>query len=380
MKFIKRIMATVLAAATCVTFSACHAKDEVAITVTDKKTGISTTLTTAQYIYCYTSAVLEANSNIDQNKEDEDKEITDYTKYKVVETDEDGKETKVEYQKWVNQHAEELMRSYAASDIKRKELKFEIDQDTQTTIDSYSQMYWQYYYQSNFEKNGVGLETYTKMFASSYYENQYFLSIYDKKGTDPVAEKTVSKTFYDSYALADTIRITIADETTEDEETTETQGMTLAEAKKLLKGYKTRIANGESFASIYKEYNEEYNQSEDGTDSSTSDSATVYGSEETDSASEYFTEIYKMKNNATKIITSEDESEIVLVQKGDISKDEDSYYKNYRENVLHQLKDDEFYADFEKYAKSLKIEKNESATKRVSIKKIDVTTDTETAE
>ena len=146
MRIFKRSLAVVLAVATVLTLSACHPKDEVAVTVTDKKSGISTTLTTAQYIYAYTNAVLEANSNIDEHKKDADKEIKDYTKHKVTETDEDGKETKVAYEKWVDGRAEELMRNYAAAMIKQKALKFKIDDATQQSIDSYSQMYWQYYY------------------------------------------------------------------------------------------------------------------------------------------------------------------------------------------------------------------------------------------
>ncbi len=379
MRIFKRSLVVVLAVATVLTLSACHPKDEVAVTVTDKKSGISTTLTTAQYIYAYTNAVLEANSNIDEHKKDADKEIKDYTKHKVTETDEDGKETKVAYEKWVDGRAEELMRNYAAAMIKQKALKFKIDDATQQSIDSYSQMYWQYYYQPVFEKNGVGFETYKKMFTSSYYENEYFLSIYDKDGTDEVPEKTVNKTFYDSYCLADAIAISVKTEDaeeTEGEETTENNLPTLDEAKKILKAYKTRLEKGESFKTIYEEYNKA-NASEEEESTGTTESATVYGSEETDSSSEYFTEIYKLKKGDIKILTSSNKSEIVLVQKLDIKKDEDKYYKSYRESVLHQLKDEDFDKKFEKFAKSLEIEKKNSATKRVKIKKIDVATETQ---
>lgn len=379
MRIFKRSLAVVLAVATVLTLSACHPKDEVAVTVTDKKSGISTTLTTAQYIYAYTNAVLEANSNIDEHKKDADKEIKDYTKHKVTETDEDGKETKVAYEKWVDERAEELMRNYAAAMIKQKALKFKIDDSTQQSIDSYSQMYWQYYYQPVFEKNGVGFETYKKMFTSSYYENEYFLSIYDKDGTDEVPEKTVNKTFYDSYCLADAVAISVKTEDaeeTEGEETTENNLPTLDEAKKILKAYKTRLEKGESFKTIYEEYNKA-NASEEEESTGTTESATVYGSEETDSSSEYFTEIYKLKKGDIKILTSSDKSEIVLVQKLDIKQDEDKYYKSYRESVLHQLKDEDFDKKFENFAKSLEIEKKNSATKRVKIKKIDVATETQ---
>ncbi len=372
MRIFKRSMAVLLAVAVVLSLSACHPKDEVAVTVTDEKSGISTTLTTAQYIYAYTNAILEANSNIDENKKDDDKEITDYTKYKVTETNEKGKEVKTEYEKWVNNHAEELMRKHAAAEIKQKALKIKIDDTTQSTIDSYSQMYWQYYYQPVFEKNGVGMETYKKMFTASYYENEYFLSIYDKDGTDEVAEKTVSKTFYNSYCLADTISISVK---TDDDEDSDLP--TLSKAKKTLKSYKTRLENGESFKSVYEEHSKSDEEDED-TSSGTSDSAIVYGSEDTNSASEYFADVYKLKKGDIKILVSDDESEVILVQKLDIKSDEEKYYESYRESVLHQLKDEEFDKSFEKFAESLKLEKNKTATNRVKIKKIDVETSTET--
>ena len=73
-----------------------------------------------------------------------------------------------------------------------------------------------------------------------------------------------------------------------------------------------------------------------------------------------------MKKGALKILTNADESEVILVQKQDISgneKEEDSYYNNYRESVLHMIKGDEFETDFHKFCESLKIEKKKAANR-----------------
>ncbi len=373
MKKFRGILAIALSALMVLTLGACHPKDEVAINVEDKKSGTEVSLTTAQYLYALTSATAEAQSNISENNPD--KEIEDYSKHKVVETDENDKETKTEYYKWIKARAEELVRRYAGAMIKQKDLKLELDEATGANVHAYAQMYWMYYYQPTFEKNGVGQDTYTKMFTASYYENEYFLSIYDKDGTAAIPEKEVKSTFKDNYVLGNEISIQVVEEA-EDEET-ETEGLTMKEAEKLLKEYKSRIEKGESFEDIYEEYNKKYVASEDSESEATAaDAATVYGSDDTSYASEYFDDVKKMKKDAVKVIKSEDETSIILVEKQDINEDEETYFDNYRTDVLRMLKGDEFEADFSKYCDGLDMEMIESATKRIKAEKIDVSTET----
>ena len=64
MKSLKRVIAVILAAAAAFACAACHPKDEISATVTDKKSGISIDITTAQYLYAMTNAVMEAQNNI----------------------------------------------------------------------------------------------------------------------------------------------------------------------------------------------------------------------------------------------------------------------------------------------------------------------------
>lgn len=377
MKKFRGILAVALSALMVLTLGACHPKDEVAINFKDKESGTSVSVTTAQYLYALTSATAEAQSLISESNPD--KEIEDYSKYKVVETDENDKETKTEYYKWINAKAEELLRRYAGNMIKQQDSKLELDESTLANVNAYAQMYWMYYYQPTFEKNGVGEQTYTKMFTASYYENEYFLSIYDTDGTNAIPEKEVKSTFKDNYVLGNTISIQVVEES-EDEET-ETEGLTMKEANKLLKSYKTRMEKGESFEDIYEEYTEKYVSSEDSeSTASAEDAATVYGSDETSYASEYFSDVKKMKKDAVKVIKSEDETEIILVEKQDINEDEETYFDSYRTDVLHMLKGEEFEADFAKYCEGLELEKVESATKRIKAEKIDISTETEETE
>lgn len=371
MKKIRNIAAIVLTVALVLSLAACHPKDEVAITVTDKTAKLSVDITTAQYLYAMTQATMEAQNNIKNNNSD--KTITDYTKYKVEETDDNNKTTKTEYYKWINNRAEEVIRDYAASELKRKALKLKLDDSTKTNVDSYADMYWSSYYQPIYEQNGVGAETFKKMFLSSYYKNQYFLSIYDTKGTEEVAEKDVKDAFSKNYCLANVITVSVssdADSTGSTASDSSESKLTMDEAEKKLKAYKDRIAKGEKFDTIYSEY-----QKETSTDSSSSSgsAATVLGSSDTSYSSDYFEDAFKMKTGALKIIKNSDNTEIALVEKQDISKDEDTYYKNYRTDVLQLLKGDEFEKNYEKYYDGLSLEFHKYASGRVKAKKIKTT-------
>ena len=373
MKKIKGLIAIALSVLMVFSLAACHPKDEVAIKVADKSSKTEVTLTTAQYLYALTLATTEAQSNITENNSD--KEIKDFSKYKVVETDENNKKTKTEYYKWIEARADEIVRRYAAAMIKQKDSKLELDESTSSMVSYYAQMYWMYYYQPTFEKNGVGMETYEKMFAASYYENEYFLSIYDKDGTNAVPEKEVKSTFKDNYVLGNAISIQVVEEAKEGEE--QAEGLTMKEAEKILKEYKSQMEDGKSFKDIYEDYNKKYVATEDEESEATAeDAATVYGSDETSYSSEYFETINKMKKGAVKILKAEDETEILLVEKQDINADEETYFNNYRSDVLQMLKGEEFEEDFSKYCEGLKVEKVESATKRIDVKKIDVSTET----
>ena len=377
MKRLMKISALVLALVMMVSLCACHPKDETAYTVKDGKTKASVKITSAQYLYALTNATMEAQQNI--NNANSGKTIKDYTKYKVKETGEDGKETETEYYKWINKRAEEQIREYAASMLKKEELDLKLDESIETNLKSYSDMYWQYYYQATFEKNGINSDTYLKMFKGSYFKNAYFLSIYDEKGSNPVDEKTVSKTFYDNYCLADTIKISVKTEDANADSSENAQEeenkLTLDQAKSLLKGYKKRIEGKEKFADIFAEYNKQYNKS-DSENQQSENSAEVYASDETGNGSEYFEDVMKLKTGSIKILTSSDKSEVILVSKLNIKKSENNYLDSYHESVLHQLKDDEFEKDFKDYMNGLKLEANTTATKRLTAEDIDVSQET----
>lgn len=399
MKKLRNIIALVLSVAVVLSLSACHPKNELAFTAKDAKKGTTVELTTAEYLYALVTATQEAQSKI--TEANPKAKITDFSTYKVTETNDKGKKTETEYYQWIETRADKILREYAAISLKKTELKLALDKEDEANIESMAQ----YFFNPVFEKNGVSIETAARimksgandwgemlnMYGMSSYENLYFLSIYDKKGSKAVKEDVIEEFFKENYVLGNTISITLKKETDKDAaegETAEAEGMTKKEAKKLLDGYKKRIDKGETFEKVFNEYAKKYEtttneETGETTTPSAEDAATVYASDETgDYASKYFDDINKLKKGAVKVITNEDETEMILVEKQDISKDEE-YYNGYRENILHILKDEEFKKNLEKFAASIVLEKNNYATKRIKIKDIDLTTEstaTETTE
>ncbi len=390
MKKLRGIFAILLSAALLLTLGACHPKNEVAITAKDKKSGKSVDLTTAEYLYALTTATQEAQSIITESNPD--KEIKDFSKQKVEETNENGKKTKTEYYKWIEARAEEILRTYAGISIKQEDLKLEFDEAAEANIESLVPML----YSPIYEQNGVGQETYTKLakagvdemvnlygsyYGLSTYKELYFLSIYDEKGSNPVDDATIESYFKDNFVLGNQISIAIAEKSDDAEEATETEGMTEKEAKKLLNGYKERIEKGESFEKVFDEYAKKYETTTDEstgetTTPSAEEAATVYASEETgDYASEFFDAVNKLKTGDVKVILSEDKTQMILVEKQNISK-EDEYLEGYHNLILHLLKDEEFNKDLEKFCKGLDLEKHSRAYNRIDVKDIDLTVET----
>jgi len=403
MKKFKSLFAMLLAIVVALSFTACHPKDELAATITDPETGKKVNITTAQYLYAMVSAVQEANTLIDEAQEDEE-EIKDYTKYKVEETNDEGKTTKTEYEKWVNNKIDENLRATAIGELYKDIYKLELTEEEESSISSYAQMYWSYGVQATFEKNGIGLETYEKIMKGDYYKEEYFKYLYDKEGKKAVAEKDIESFCKKNYALANVLSISIAEETDEESEgteATETQKttITLKEAKSLLKSYKEKLESGDiAFVDAYVEVMEVY----DGetleskkNDAGTYDedvAETVLGSDKTSYSDEKFDTVSDMKVGSYKIITAEDKSAVYLVEKLNLEKEyagvhtheegeehhedeeETPFYETFRSDILHALKDEEFEEENEKFQKTLKIETT-SAVNRLKIKKIDLSTE-----
>ena len=160
MKSIKRIIAAALVSVMALSFTACHKKDENAVTVGKVK------FTSAYYMCALINADSEAKSKVKESLSDS-KSTTDIDYYSKKVDNKD-------FVKWVEDTALENLKKIAAYKTLCEENKLEISEEDKTNAETYANYYWTNYgYSSYFEPNGVGKNTYKQYMLDSYYSMNY---------------------------------------------------------------------------------------------------------------------------------------------------------------------------------------------------------------
>ena len=295
MKFFKKFIAVFCALTLVSTLTACHKKDEVALTID----GID--ITSALYLNALLESDMEARAKVDEQlAESEDESVqagtVDYFTQSI-----DGKK----FETYVKDKAIKLCREYAYYQKLIDAKTISLAEDKITEAESYADMYWSYYgYSTVFEANGIGLNTYKKAFVYSYYANENFMRIYGKDGEKAVDAETIKKTMGEKYILVHTLTKTYAEGAKDEDK---------AAAKDSYQKHITRLEKGEDFKTIYEELNpSEKNETqvdlselEDSSNSETDgpegdqpldEYATIIGDEDTNNyASEDFKTVDSMK-------------------------------------------------------------------------------------
>lgn len=352
MKNIKKIVALALVLVMALSFTACHKKDEIAVTVKDVE------FTSAYYMCALINADSEAKTKVQEElSEEESSEEIDYLSKKI-----DGKK----YETWVKDQALETLKQIAAYKLLCKDNKVEIDEEMISNAEMYASYYWSSYgYSMYYEPNGVGEKTYTQYMKDSYYSEAYFNHLYGEEGEKAVSAEDVKKEIHGSYIIADIIEASITSEMTDDEKT---------ELKSKMDGYVTALTKGQkTFEEVYKEYNqvtdEEETTTEETEDKPKDEYAQILGGEDTAYASEHYETVKAMKTGEVKLITHEDGSGYALVVKQDITADD--YYLTSLDSVArHALKDEEFEKTIDEYKKGIELDVNDYATKQFKVKNI----------
>ena len=363
MKIFKKIVSAALTVAMLLTLSACHGKDEVAVTIDGRD------IKSALYLNALIDCDSEARSRVDEETaaETEKNETSEETKTSE-ETDYYSKTLDgLSFAEYVKTKAIERCKEYVFYQKLVDDKVISLTDDEKSEAEYSAEYYWTNYgYSYLYEANGVSLETYKNAFLYSYYSNAYFKSLYGEGGEKEVAKKDIKAHMLDNYALAYTLSATYEDDSTDEEKEA---------LKTKLEGYAKRLKDGEEFEKIYMEFNgltekdHTHTEKEDGPKD---EHATLLADKDSDSqfASEDFDEVYEMKVGNTKIIESEDGTGLTLYMRLDINSD--AYYLTYlTDTILYELKEEEF-DDFvagktEKYT----VEENGFAINRFDVEDID---------
>lgn len=365
MKLSKKLLAAVLAVLMVLSISACHPKDEIALTIGDVE------ITSALYMYALLEADSAARSQIDaeasaaassSNSASLVTEAIDYHSKEI-----EGKK----FSDWVKDTAITRCREIAFYESICKEKGLTLSEETQANVDSMVDMYWSYYgYAALYEPNGVGKDTFKRAITADYLTDEYFFFLYGEGGEKEVDNASLKTKAVEKYLTADVLQASISSSTKEEDKT------------KLIaqfKDYEKRLNDGEDFEKVYNHY---YGIEEDKTTSSTASEAETteektykypYASilAAKDSGDNYASELYDtvkaLKNDEVKYIESE--TAITVLVRRDMESDE-LRMEDLCKTVLWNEKNEEFQKGVDEEAAKLSLDENTFATKRFKVKNI----------
>lgn len=362
MKTLTKILSAFLAGCMLITLCACHGKDETALTIEDEK------ITSALYLNALIECDSEARGRVDEQIAAAKENETENTEEAEEETDYysqtiDG----LKFADYVKAEALERCKEYVFYEKLIKDGTIKLEDAEITTAESYAEAYWaQYGYAYLYEPNGVSFETYKKAFVYTYYSNAYFNHLYKEGGEKEVSQKDLKANMLENYTLAYVLTATYEENSTDDQK---------AELKKKLEGYEKRLKDGEDFETIYLEYNginPEEHTHEETTDGPKDQHATILADKDLESnyANADFDSIYDLKFGETVIIENEGKTGLTLYVKLDISKD--AYYlKALTDEILYEMKHEEFETFVKEQTKDYKVDENSFATDRFDVEDID---------
>ena len=352
-KNIKRITALVLAIALCFVFAGCHKKGETALEVayenyTDK-------FTSGFYACALLYADMEGQQKVSETATEEQLSSADFN---YLEQKIDGKD----YSVWVKERAIQICKEVFAYKVMCEKNKVA----TADTLASAAQMadsYWSSYYSEMMVPNGVGLESFKAYTEYQEYATAYFNYLYAKDGVKEIPAKEVEKFLKEKYAYVNVLSVDIS--SLKEEE--------IEEKQKEFKKYLGRLNKGENFGKIYAEVNDStYTANKKDEGIFNNDTATVWGAKGTTYENDYYNNVVGLKKGQAKIFTTDDDNGkyIILVVKGDIMQEGNTYLETLKDNVRHELKDDEFKAEMSEVIKKVTHAEIKRATKPFKVDKI----------
>lgn len=280
---------------------------------------------------------------------------------------------------WVNDSAKQYMREYAAVENKFNELGIKFENNEEEKVSILVDQWWEYY-QDYFESIGVGKQSYLDVTLNSEKKNAIFDYYYGEGG-----EKAVSEDDIKAYLEENNARINYIKMELKDGEGNLLKSDGKAEIKTMAEGYIERIKNGEYMNTVGKEYADYYNAlvkaaaeaaseenaaAEDAqTEVAYSDNTRVISKESTVPSAAVAEKVFDSSVKAGDVFLVEEDEVYYIVQKQELFADE-TYLENQRENVIHELKDEEFDQTVKSWTESQNAVFNDAAFERYKVKKL----------
>ena len=356
MKKFKSLVAVILAFLLVFSFTGCmHKKDEIAVEVGTTK------FTAAQYSYVLLMADSEAQGRVNEQLAEAgtDPSVTavDYYSQKIDDVD---------YVTWVENRAVEMLSEYAAYEKLFTEAGLTLDDEAKAEIESYADYYYPSY-QTVYEANGIGKETYSKMLTYDIYADRYFTHLYGKEGSKEIPADDINKAFYDSYRIILFLQTDV----------TEMEEADINKAKENLEHYKEHLEKGESIVEVYNEFyglNEETAASGNAPAKEETEVVSVVSDPEFDSnyGIDFWEDVKGLEAGKPEILEAKEDSAsyLRLVYVVEIPKDDTAYLDDMDANIRWALKNEEYQKDIKTVAVGMNVVKHKYAMSAFKVKEI----------
>lgn len=334
MGILKKAAAAILVACFAVAaLTSCHAQNEEVLDIAGTK------ISSSFYLAALLSADLEFQNEVSSSSSSAS------SNYKSQTLDDKPYET------WVKDTALSNLKKYVYLKDELSKANVSFDDETRSNVEYATNYYWNYYgYEKICKDNGISEDDFSLNISVNYMSDMLFDYLYGEGGENEIDKDEVLKALDENYILADVINEDVSS-ASDDEK---------AEIKSKLEGYRDRLAAGESWDTILEEYNEENGTSSTSTSSASDEegpedkNAVVFGSENTNSPSDYFDDLSTAEIGVPQVMELDDYT--VLILRKDITAD-DYYYDNYGINARYILKGDEFESTLD--TESAKLEATE---------------------
>ncbi len=385
MKMFKKAVALLLAVAFIFTLSACHPKDEVAISAGDYK------ITSAMYSYFLVMADSEAKNLINSN----DAYDTKAKGFKYTNQTIEGKS----YTDYVKEQALNKCLRYLTIAKLADEAKVELDEKTISDWQGTATYYWMYAYGSVFSQNGISYATYEKLLLNEALYNEYFDHLYLEGGEKEMPKADIQKNFDNHYSA---VYMISHDYSTEKEPD-------IDKIKEEMGKYKTLLEQGKTLKEVQDAYDADHKKETTSSSSTTTSSTSSSTSTTTSSTSSntssttssedkeeekkpvdqdiviltdydettaaettYFkkySEVAKLKTGEAAVIADSDDKKVYVILKKDINSDP-YYLEELTGEIVYMVNGDGFDKFLTEESKKLEYTVNDYAVDRFKVKKI----------
>ena len=355
-KILSLILAGALILSTMLCFTACGENTATVATIDGQE------ISAGIYIYFLNMAYNDLYGNLTENTEVD----SDYDVYAQTYEDKSASD-------WIIDRAIEYCAEYVAVKNESDRLSVSLASDQKNYIENMASTYWDSYgYADTFGKLGMSQASFKACLSASYLRNEIFQNVYGEGGEKAVSKDELTKFMTDNYKR---VKYYGFSKSVSDSETD--ANAKLSAIKSNVSEMLDLINGGISFDVVIDDYEKE-TSSDTETEAETETEVDPYEKEtmiykDSVSPSEDFVKMVFEKTSADygKAFMFEDDANVYIVQVLDVNERVD-YVEENSDSLLSNYKFEEFDNSISEIAKTLTVEKNNSAIKRYEPKKIGV--------